>query len=562
MVGRILGNQYRILEAIGAGGMGLVYLVEHIELKNRFAVKVLNAELADDPAAVMRFELEADAAAELDHANIAHVIDWGQTDDGLVFLVTEHLRGQTLRARLAKPLLLEEIIAIAVEVCAALAAAHRAGIVHGDIKPENIFLIQDGDARPAVKVLDFGISRARDVTIRDAARIAKQEQLLGSPEYKSPEACRGEEVDARADIYAVGVLLYEMFTGRVPFRHESYLKVLQWHTSMMPLPPRDFDASLPEAAERVILRALQKDPVLRHQSIQELELELQAAFPSQVVRRSLATRHTPPPDHSIRMAGMPDTGVLDADDTPLPSPVPARDYLLEVVPREIAPGRMALHPPPLSPPPVLVEQYEASPGRDEPTLQLRRRRTPLVWPIVIVLAAFVVGTPVLLHIKRSRLGTSEKRVPVATMPAADGRMPTSPITRAVVRSSGAPPGGGEVRDVNAADTPPPTVRLRIETSPSRARATLDGLDLGLTPVDSPVPSRSAPGLLELRLAGHYTATRRIALADDAAIEVAMVQRQPLRPRPKRPPAPPPSRSADRPTLPQIQPTNIAIKEER
>ncbi len=292
LVGQVLGQTYLVVEPIGAGAMGVVYVVEHLTLKKRFAAKLLTADLARFPEAVARFEVEAHAVSQLDHENIVSVIDFGKTDDGCVFIIMELLRGKTLQARVDQgPLSAEETVAIIMQVCHALAAAHAAGIVHRDMKPENIFLTQRPGGRPIVKVLDFGISKARETSMREQ-RITKQGQLLGSPHYMSPEASRGDEVDARADIYAVGVILYELVCGDVPFRHDNYLKVLQMHATQPARPPRELVPDMPEAMEALILRALEKDPRRRQATIEELEGELIAAVPD-VVQRALLRSQTP-----------------------------------------------------------------------------------------------------------------------------------------------------------------------------------------------------------------------------------------------------------------------------
>jgi serine/threonine-protein kinase len=474
LVGKPLGQNYRIVEPIGAGAMGMVYVVEHVTLKKRFAAKLLTAELARRPEAAARFEIEAHAASRLDHENIVSVIDFGKTDDGGVFLIMELLRGKTLQARMDQGRLsLEEIVAITLQVCRALAAAHAAGIVHRDMKPDNIFLTQRPGGRPMVKVLDFGISKAREGTLREG-RITKQGQLLGSPEYMSPEASRGDEVDPRADIYAVGIMLYELMCGEVPFRHENYLKVLQMHAGHLPRPPRTLVPELPDALERLILRALEKDPRRRHASIEQLEAELLAAIP-EVAQRAMLMTQTPP--HSQW----------------LPEQSPPMRYS-GVYPAMGEPGA-----PPLAP------EHAVS-----ATLDTRRRgRGTLVvlWTGALALAA---AAAILLFMRSTegRGQTDAGDAPPVGAPRAAGAAPSA--------DSPAPAAAPQ-----AAAHPVDEIRLRIDTSPQGATATLEGRRLGRTPIDVQVPASDEEGEIELELRGYRTLSRQVSLARDGEIQVEL-----------------------------------------
>jgi serine/threonine-protein kinase len=276
IIGSMLGKDYLVLERIGVGGMAVVYLVEHQTLQKRFAAKVLSAQHASNADARARFTQEAHAASQLDHENIVSISDFGVTADGRPYFVMELLRGQTLADRLEDgPMTIEEVVAVGVPVARALAHAHAEGVIHRDVKPENIFLVQRSQGRWGVKVLDFGIAR---LPVND--RMTKTGEALGSPMYMSPEACRGEEVDPRADIYSFGIVLYLMLAGRVPFTDENLLKVLQMQVSS-PLPlPSSFNPDLPPPLELVILRALAKDASERYATMDEFLFALEAALPS------------------------------------------------------------------------------------------------------------------------------------------------------------------------------------------------------------------------------------------------------------------------------------------
>lgn len=276
MIGQQLGKDYQVLECIGVGGMGVVYMVEHTALRKRFAAKVLAKELAADAEARGRFQAEAHAASQLEHENIINLTDYGLTADGRPYLIMEFLRGRTLDQRLAEgPLSLEEIVAIVIPVARGLAEAHREGIVHRDVKPENVFLTQRSGGRWGVKVLDFGIAK----TPVRGNRLTKTGQALGSPMYMAPEACRGDEVDHRADIYSLGVLMYLLWCGRVPFDDDNLLKILQMQVSDPVPPPRALNPDISPAIEAVILRALEKEPDHRFLSLAVLLAELEAALP-------------------------------------------------------------------------------------------------------------------------------------------------------------------------------------------------------------------------------------------------------------------------------------------
>src|SRR5215813_7112265 len=222
LVGSSLGKDFRVIKRIGSGGMAVVYLVEHQSLHKQFAIKVLSPELASNLEARARFTQEAHAASQLDHESIVSISDFGATADQRPFFVMELLRGQTLDQRVAEGAMsIEEIVAVAVPVARALAHAHAEGIIHRDVKPENVFLVQRSQGRFGVKVVDFGIAKTPINT-----RLTKMGETLGSPMFMSPEACRGDDVDARADLYSFGVLLYLMLCGRLPFEDENLLKVL------------------------------------------------------------------------------------------------------------------------------------------------------------------------------------------------------------------------------------------------------------------------------------------------------------------------------------------------
>ncbi|HEX3480977.1 MAG TPA: serine/threonine-protein kinase, partial [Kofleriaceae bacterium] len=277
LIGSMLGKSYRVLERIGTGGMAVVYLVEHQTLLKQFAAKVLSSDLATSLEARARFTQEAHAASQLDHENIVTISDFGVTADQRPFFVMELLRGQTLDQRLGDGAMsIEEVVAVAVPVARALAHAHAEGIVHRDVKPENIFLVQRSQGRWGVKVVDFGIAKTPI-----NPKLTNMNETLGSPLFMAPEMIRGEDdaVDQRADVYSFGVLLYLMLCGRLPFFDDNLLKVMQMHLASPVPPPRSINPALPLALADVVDRALAKHPDDRYPSMEALLIEFEAALP-------------------------------------------------------------------------------------------------------------------------------------------------------------------------------------------------------------------------------------------------------------------------------------------
>ncbi len=264
LLGRTLDDKYRLDAQLGVGGMGTVYRARHLLIDRPVAVKVLNPRFVEDEAARTRFQREARAAGRLQHTNAVTVTDYGQTQDGFVYIVMELLEGRTLRDILAKeaPLEAARSVSLMLQVSAAVAAAHDAGIIHRDLKPANIFIVQRAEVPSLVKVLDFGIAKlaAESLEEDEPKTLTQIGAMIGTPRYMSPEQCNGAELTPAADVYSLGVILYEMLTGTVPFSGSTPLAIAMKHTSELPRAPRDFVASIPAALEGVILHALEKNP--------------------------------------------------------------------------------------------------------------------------------------------------------------------------------------------------------------------------------------------------------------------------------------------------------------
>ena len=264
LVGQILDDKYQIEERLGIGGMGTVYRARHVLIDRAVAVKVLNPRFVEDEAARVRFHREARAAGRLQHTNAVSVTDFGQTPGGYVYIVMELLEGRTLREILAKeaPLETARAVSIMLQAAAAVAAAHEAGVIHRDLKPANIFITQKPDVPTVVKVLDFGIAKLAADSLDDdePKNLTQVGAMIGTPRYMSPEQCNGLELTPAADVYSLGVILYEMLAGIVPFTGSTPLAIAMKHASDVPRRPREIVTSIHEDLERLILQALAKRP--------------------------------------------------------------------------------------------------------------------------------------------------------------------------------------------------------------------------------------------------------------------------------------------------------------
>ena len=272
MAGRVFGQRYRVVRRLGEGGMGAVYLCEHEVLGRRFAVKVLRADRAADPELKERFRNEALAASRIGQENVVDVLDFGEEADGALYYVMEALEGRSLGAVIREegPLPVGRALALLEHVARALAAAHARGVIHRDVKPENVFVVQGRDGLERAKVLDFGISHV-DL---GGVRITRAGSIIGTPEYMAPEQAMGGEVDHRADVYALGVLAFEMLTGALPLVGDSAVATLMAHQTRAPVAPSLLRGGIPPEVDALVLRALAKSPAERFDSMLELAAEV------------------------------------------------------------------------------------------------------------------------------------------------------------------------------------------------------------------------------------------------------------------------------------------------
>jgi serine/threonine-protein kinase len=266
-VGRTAGGKYRLVRLLGSGGMGEVYEAQHSAIGRRFAIKFLHSLLASNGESVARFQREAQAAGGLENENIAAVVDIGTADDGAPFLVMEYLEGEDLAKLLVRggPLSVPRAAYIIIQACRGLAAAHSRGIVHRDLKPENLFICKRNDGSDLVKVLDFGIAKLH--TGRLGTSITQTGTTMGTPYYMSLEQARGaREVDHRTDIYALGVILYEILSGAKPHPGESYNEILYHVLSKDPAPLDSMRPGLPPGLSEVVCKAMARETDDRYAS--------------------------------------------------------------------------------------------------------------------------------------------------------------------------------------------------------------------------------------------------------------------------------------------------------
>lgn len=277
LIGRTLDEKYLIEERLGEGGMGAVYRARHLLMDRPVAIKVLHANLVADEPARIRFLREARAAVRLQHPNAVVVGDFGETAGGYVYIVMELLEGRTLREILAReaPIETARAISIMLQASAAVGAAHEAGIIHRDLKPTNIIVTQRPDVPAVVKVVDFGVAKlAPDALDEDDRAITLRHGLIGTPRYMAPEQYNGHELTPAADVYSLGVILYEMLTGMAPFTGSSPVEIAAKHASNAPPSPRAIVAAIPEDVEAVVLHALEKQPADRPANGAEFNREL------------------------------------------------------------------------------------------------------------------------------------------------------------------------------------------------------------------------------------------------------------------------------------------------
>ena len=285
LVGLTLNGRYEVIEKIGEGGFGTIYRAKQLPMGRDVALKVLNPFMSKDPKVVARFQREARAACSLRDPHTVVTYDFDQTPDGVLYMAMEFLQGRTLFELLeeVERLPVEQAVHVAAQCCSSLAEAHDKGIVHRDIKPENIFLENRGDDGLYVKVLDFGIAKIVGGDDAQSPALTAAGQTLGTLEYMSPEQLTGKPLDGRSDIYSLGILLYEMLTGRLPFEADNPAMIIRGHLREQPLAPSQVapDAGIPPALDAVVLKMLAKKKEDRYASALEVKQALEEALQQQ-----------------------------------------------------------------------------------------------------------------------------------------------------------------------------------------------------------------------------------------------------------------------------------------
>jgi hypothetical protein len=470
MEGRLLEGKYRIVRLIGEGGMGSVYEAEHTLIGRPVAVKVLHGDFADSTDALERFRREARAATAIRHPNIIEITDMGMTSTGQPFLVMELLEGVSLATLLAaaSPIPTVRAVDLISQVLDALEAAHDKGIVHRDLKPDNVFIVQDRSRPDFVKLLDFGISKVTAPGVAGGLSMTRTGSVMGTPNYMAPEQAMGKkDVDHRADLWAVGVMLYEAFTGRLPYLGDNYNELLTNILMTVPPEPRAVNPAIDVRIEKVILRALAKDRDKRYHSAKKFRDELRAA--------GGVTGLTPQLAALAPQAVVPPAAPDAPPSTPPPAPVViasaalvplATDTLGSTTPH-VQPAHAAPRPAPAAPaprpvpppPPRAVRPVQVmtlTPGahatpRLEPLPFLGKRK----WLIVGAGGAGAVIVIVALVLLISSGGKKESPVPAAD------------ATPAQVGPAVEPAGVADAGTAGAADTTPAVEERETTTAAAR-----------------------------------------------------------------------------------------------
>ncbi len=508
LTGAVLGGRYEVLGKLGVGGMASVYEGRRVGLHNRVAIKILRSELCEDPTNVKRFLREARASSVIEHENIVDILDFGHTDALPVYFVMEFLEGNDLRKEIKQrgPMKWPRARQILLQIVSALAAAHNKSIVHRDVKPANIFLIRRPNGEEFVKVLDFGIAKVIEDTLGGLTHgHTMTNGLLGTVAYMAPEQARGETIDARTDIYATGVVAYQMMTGRVPFKGSNPFMVLEQHVNERPVPPRQRIEDIPAEAETIILRCLEKDPADRYASMAEL---------AEVI------------EHAHTMDYVPRAPVIKAAPVPTPAPVaPAPDPT----------------------PPPITAQYSASPPPAAPPAS--PAAPPVAWstPAPQSIAGDRVG-PVPHPTEALGSGSSYRA------PASAPRQGTGPAAAMVTgNTQQLPPGRSGATPnthVGTTLTPPAPARVTISAGTTkktrRARPAFFGVGLG-------VGILAAVGLSMFFMRPTEPAPRDVP-GETPAAAAATIGPSPV--------ATPPSAAVPVPAPPKPEPTAVEIVDAR
>jgi serine/threonine protein kinase len=488
LVGRILGDKYRIDAFVGGGAMGKVYRATQLLLDKTVAVKVLHAGLGQDEKFQGRFHREAKAASKLDHPNSVAVTDFGIDRDGTMFIVMEFLAGRDLFAAMRKewPLSNERIVEIMSQVLSALAVAHEQGIVHRDLKPENIMLVpkkqDEGHLADVVKVADFGIAKILDAGRgADGERLSTQGTIAGTPEYMSPEQAQARSVDGRADLYSCGVILYEMCTGKLPFTAETTIGVVLKHITETPALPSTINPAIPPEMEAVIMKALAKSPDARFENARAMRSALRAVVgaretTSTSLSASALSAIAAIDGHEMAStlvgvaAPQTVTGVRSASTVEPPSRDEGRANTVASAP---APSTLVAGPPAG---PSGTRTHSTSTSHEVPLVPSARPERGVSKGVLAasIVAALSVGAIAVVGVKRSDGARAQANAMTAPVPADNASLSNH------VAHEATPVPAPSTTTVQPTTTPPPSVEPAASPSPSPA-----------TNVESAEPSANA-----------------------------------------------------------------------
>ena len=477
LVGRVLNDKFRIVEALGAGGMGRVYKAVQAPLERLVAIKVLNPQYSEgkDPGFQKRFFLEAAVTARLRHPNTVTIIDYGKTDDGVLYIAMEYLEGQTLAQLLTQhgPLPWMRVMNIGAQVARSLREAHKVGLIHRDLKPANIMVLDQEDDHDVVKVLDFGLVKSflPDRGLPNEAEITQAGVILGSPQYMAPEQARNI-ADPRSDVYSLGVVLYQMLLGRPPFLAEQSIDIIVKHLNE---PPPAFSAiwpdhTIPPEVEALVMKCLAKRPADRFDSMDGVLDSIRRATANAGVSGVFSGPRSYTGLHGTGAHSGPLTGPL----SPPTSGSGASTMSLD----------------------ISVEEPEA-----------RKRRNSL--PMALFGGSVLIGVGVVLMLA---LRTPSAPAPVVLPPEPQLPLASKPVPPAPEGVAKAEPEKLEARPAEPpapAEPQPSLVRFVIASEPSGARVMHAGRSLGETPLELQVPADEqghARAELTFELAGYPRAT--------------------------------------------------------
>ena len=495
--GRILEGKYEVGPMIAEGGMGVVYEGKHLALGQRLAIKFLMRNMVKSPALLARFQNEARMAASLGHRNIVEIIDMGSTNEKIPFIVMEYLEGhdlaEVLMARTRLPA--ELAVDFTMQILGALRAVHEKGIIHRDLKPENVFIVEETGGEFTLKIVDFGVSRLDRPTARKGMKLTQTGSVFGTPRYMAPEQARGDrEIDHRVDLYATGVILYEMITGAVPFDREEYNALIIAITTEEPVHVNSHGVQIPAGLDDIVMRALVKDPDMRFANVEEF-MQVLSPFRSEQPSSIEISVPTPPSPPIMKAAPAGEDPEDGATSSSVQEAVTVRPGSMQ----SPAPGDPATGSSSDSSERV-PDTDRTAPGWEGLSGAHRKpRRSRALWVIlsvciVLVVAAGAAGAALYM---KERAARSEQ--------AAKEEAPVDAPVEAPVETP--------------VETPPTSFTLDLEGLPEGAEVYVDGL---LHP-ERPVLVARSDGPSEVRIAapGHEDWERKLAISADLSVPVEM-----------------------------------------